>query len=461
MRNKILLFMCATAMLSSCHIYRKYDRPDDINVSGLYRDTVSVTDTLVTDTANFGNLPWREVFTDPVLQGLIEEGLANNFDLQTARLMVDEAKASLMSARIAYAPAFTLAPQGTLSSFDKAPVSKTYQLPLSASWEIDLFGKTLNGKRAAQAGLENNKSYKQGVQTQLIAGIANTYYTLLMLDKQLEITLQTADVWRDNVETMRAMQQAAMTNMAAVTQSEATYASILASIPDIESSIRETENALALLLGKPGQTIERGDLYDQTLPSEFSVGVPLHLLSNRPDVMMAEYSLAMAYYNTNIARSSFYPSITLSGTAGWTNSAGSVIVDPGKLILSAIGSLTQPIFARGQLLANLKISKAQQEEAKLSFQKTLYSAGNEVSNALFQYNAACKKANAYDMQVNSLEKAAEYTKELFNLGTSTYLEVLTAEQSLLSAKLSQVANDFDCLQSVVTVYQALGGGRNE
>lgn len=461
MRNKILLFMCATAMLSSCHIYRKYDRPDDINVSGLYRDTVSVTDTLVTDTANFGNLPWREVFTDPVLQGLIEEGLANNFDLQTARLMVDEAKASLMSARIAYAPAFTLAPQGTLSSFDKAPVSKTYQLPLSASWEIDLFGKTLNSKRAAQAGLENNKAYKQGVQTQLIAGIANTYYTLLMLDKQLEITLQTADVWRDNVETMRAMQQAAMTNMAAVTQSEATYASILASIPDIESSIRETENALALLLGKPGQTIERGDLYDQTLPSEFSVGVPLHLLSNRPDVMMSEYSLAMAYYNTNIARSSFYPSITLSGTAGWTNSAGSVIVDPGKLILSAIGSLTQPIFARGQLLANLKISKAQQEEAKLSFQKTLYSAGNEVSNALFQYNAACKKANAYDMQVNSLEKAAEYTKELFNLGTSTYLEVLTAEQSLLSAKLSQVANDFDCLQSVVTVYQALGGGRNE
>ena len=461
MRNKILLFMCATAMLSSCHIYRKYDRPDDINVSGLYRDTVSVTDTLVTDTANFGNLPWREVFTDPVLQGLIEEGLANNFDLQTARLMVDEAKASLMSARIAYAPAFTLAPQGTLSSFDKAPVSKTYQLPLSASWEIDLFGKTLNGKRAAQVGLENNKAYKQGVQTQLIAGIANTYYTLLMLDKQLEIMLQTADVWRDNVETMRAMQQAAMTNMAAVTQSEATYASILASIPDIESSIRETENALALLLGKPGQTIERGDLYDQTLPSEFSVGVPLHLLSNRPDVMMAEYSLARAYYNTNIARSSFYPSITLSGTAGWTNSAGSVIVDPGKLILSAIGSLTQPIFARGQLLANLKISKAQQEEAKLSFQKTLYSAGNEISNALFQYNAACKKANAYDMQVNSLEKAAEYTKELFNLGTSTYLEVLTAEQSLLSAKLSQVANDFDCLQSVVTVYQALGGGRNE
>jgi len=461
MKSKILLFICAAALMSSCHIYRKYERPEDMDTSGLYRDTVSETDTLVSDTANFGNLPWREVFTDPILQDLIEQGLERNFDLQSARLMIDEAKAALMSAKISYAPAFTLAPQGTLSSFDKAPVSKTYQLPISASWEIDLFGKKLNNKRAAKISFENSVAYKQGVQTQLIASIANTYYTLLMLDKQLEITKATADVWLDNVETMRAMQVAGMTNMAAVTQSEATYASILASIPDIESSIRQSENALSLLVGLPGQTIERGDLYDQQMPSEFSVGVPLHLLSNRPDVMMAEYSLASAYYNTNIARSNFYPSITLSGTAGWTNSAGSVIVNPGKLILQALGSLTQPIFARGANIAQLRIARAQQEEAKLAFQKALYSAGNEVSNALFSYNAACKKAGAYDMQVESLQKASDYTKELFNLGTSTYLEVLTAEQSLLSARLSQVANDFDCLQSAVTLYQALGGGRNE
>ncbi len=461
MKSKILLFMCATALLSSCHIYRKYDRPDDINTAGLYRDTVSIADTLVCDTANFGNLPWREVFTDPILQGLIEQGLENNFDLQTARLMIDEAKAVLLGAKIAYAPSVYLNPQGTLSSFDKSPVTKTYELPITASWEIDLFGKTLNNKRAAQASYYNSIAYKQGVQTQIIANIANTYYTLLMLDEQLKITEQTAEVWKDNVEAMRAMQVAGTTNMAAVTQSEASYASILASIPDIEASIRETENALSLLIGLPGQTIERGSLYDQVLPAEFSVGVPLHLLSNRPDVMMAEYSLAYAYYSTNTARANFYPSITLSGSAGWTNSTGTAIVNPGSWLLSAIGSLTQPLFNRASNIANLRAARAQQEEAKLAFQQTLYSAGNEVSNALFQYNVACKKASAYDMQVESLEKAAVYTKELFNLGTSTYIEVLTAQQSLLSARLSQVANDFDCLQAVVSLYQALGGGRNE
>lgn len=453
------MVMCASALLSSCHIYKAYDRPEDIATDSIYRDVAAVGGEQP-DSLLFGNLPWREVFTDPVLQSLIEQGLENNFDLRTAQLNVEASQASLMSARIAYAPSFALAPQGTLSSFDMQPVTKTYQLPVTASWEIDFFGKTLNNKRAAKANLEMSKAYRQGVQTQVIAGIANVYYTLLMLDKQLEITNETAEIWKDNVETMKAMQEAAMTNAAAVAQAEANYASILASIPDIESSIKEAENSLALLIGLSGRHIERGDMESQELPSEFVVGVPLNLLSNRPDVMVAEQNLASAYYNTNVARAAFYPSITLSGSAGWTNSAGAVIVNPGKVIMSAIGSLTQPLFARGANIARLRIAKATQEQAKLSFQKTLITAGNEVSEALDRYEMALRKAEAYRMQVKSQERAVEYTKELFNLGTSTYLEILTAEQALLGARLNQVANDFDCMQSVVSLYQALGGGRD-
>ncbi|MBC8592607.1 TolC family protein [Oscillospiraceae bacterium N12] len=459
MKKQIICMLCATALLSSCHIYKSYDRPDDIQTAGLYRDTLSTGDTLASDTANFGNLPWREVFTDPQLQALIEQGLANNTDLQTAILKVEEAKAALTTSRLAYAPMLALSPQGTISSFDKSAATKTYSLPVTASWEIDLFGKLLNEKRGAQVTLLQTKAYRQAVQTQIISGIANTYYTLLMLDQQQIITEETADIMKRNVETMRAMKDAAMTNAAAVAQSEAAYAQVLASIPAIRQSIRETENALCMLLRQAPQAIKRSTLAGQQLPTEFSVGVPLQLLSNRPDVKAAEMSLASTYYNANQARAAFYPQITLSGSAGWTNSAGSVIVNPGKLLASAIGSLTQPLFYRGANIARLKIAKAQQEEAKLAFQQSLLNAGSEVSNALSKYQTTSEKASARKLQVESAEKASEYTKELFQLGNSTYLEVLSAEQSLLSARLSQVSDQFDSMQAIVSLYSALGGGR--
>lgn len=451
--------LCATAFLSSCHIYKSYDRPEDMDISGLYRDTVQGGDTLVSDTTNFGNLPWREVFTDSQLQTLIEQGLANNTDLQTAILKVEEAKAALMTSRLAYAPMLALSPQGTISSFDKSAATKTYSLPVTASWELDFFGKLLNAKRGSQAALLQTKAYRQAVQTQIIAGIANTYYTLLMLDKQLEISEQTADIMKRNVETMRAMKDAGMTNAAAVAQSEAAHAQVIASLPAIRQGIREAENALCMLLRQAPQAVKRSTLEAQQLPSQFSVGVPLQLLSNRPDVKAAEMSLAGTYYNTNAARAAFYPQITISGSAGWTNSAGSAIINPGKLLASALGSLTQPLFYRGSNIARLKIAKAQQEEAKLGFQQTILNAGSEVSNALSLYQTTAEKASARKMQVESAEKGAEYTKELFNLGTSTYLEVLSAEQSLLSARLSQVSDQFDSMQAVVTLYRALGGGR--
>lgn len=459
MKKQIIVLMCTTALLSSCHIYKAYDRPADIQATGLYRDSKAVNDTLVSDTTNFGNLPWREVFTDPQLQQLIEQGLANNADLQIAALKVKEAEAALSGARMAYAPAITLSPQGTISSFDRQKASKTYMASVSAQWEIDLFGKLLNAKRGSKTALLQTEAYRQAVQTQVISGIANMYYTLLMLDQQLAITEETVDIMYRNVETMRAMKEAGNTNGAAVAQSEAAYAQVQATLPEIRHSIFETENALCLLLQESPHTIGRSTLEAQQLPAQFSVGIPVQLLSNRPDVKAAEMALASTYYNANAARAAFYPGLSLTGTAGWTNSAGGMVFNPGKLIASVIGSITQPLFYRGANIARLKMAKAQQEEAKIGFQQALLSAGNEVSNALALYQTTLEKREAREMQVTSAKVAADNTKDLFRLASASYLEVLSAEQAYLSARLAEISDVFENMQSVVTLYRALGGGR--
>lgn len=463
MKKQVIYMLCATALLSSCHIYKTYDRPEDINTAGLYRDPATENDTLVSDTANFGNLPWRTVFTDPQLQTLIETGLKQNTDLQTAALRVKEAQAPLLAAKLAYIPSLALSPQGTISSLDHSKASRTYSLPVTASWDINIFGEVLNAKRGAEVTVKQMQAYRQAVQTQIIANTANMYYTLLMLDRQLEISRETADILKRNAETMEAMKDAAMYNItsAGVEQSKAAYAQVLASLPDIEQSIREIENSLSTLLGEAPRSIKRSTFDAQTLPSEFSVGVPLQLLSNRPDIKAAEMALAASYYNTNTARSNFYPKITLSGSAGWTNSAGSAITNPAQFLATAIGSLTQPLFYNGANIARLRIAKAQEQESKLAFQQALLNAGSEVSNALSLYQNNSEKVESRQIQVKSSQKAAEDTKELFKLGNSTYLEVLSAQQSFLSAQLSQVSDSFDRMQAVVSLYQALGGGRED
>ena len=438
----------------------RYGPAEQLPTEGLYRDTALVNTAVANDTASFGNVPWREVFTDPQLQAYIEQALANNADLRTAMLSVESAQAALLSARLAYLPQLSLSPQGTLTNWNKGEMTtKTYNIPVSASWQIDLFGQILNPKRAAQVSLKQAQYNQQAVQTQLIANVANIYYTLLMLDRQLEITENTAEVLKDYVETMQAMYDYGNVNSAAIEQSRSAYAQVVASLSDLRQSLTETENAFCLILNEPAHAIERGVLENQVLPSEFSVGVPIQLLSNRPDVKAAEMALAACYYNTNSARAAFYPQITLSGTAGWTNSSGAGIVNPGKLLANLIGSLTQPLFYRGANIARLRQAKAQEEQAKIGFQTTLLNAGNEVSNALALYQNTVAKVNSRTMQVNSARKAAEDTKELFNLGTSTYLEVLTAQQSYLSAQLSEVSDTYSQMQAVINLYQALGGGR--
>lgn len=461
MKKQIFTLMCAAALLSSCHIYKAYDRPEDITTEGLYRDTATTAATLVADTTNFGNLPWQEVFTDPQLQTLIEKALTSSPDILTAGLKVKEAQAALTSAKLAYLPTLTLSPQGVASSWDKGKATQTYSLPVNASWQVDLFGQVLNPKRQAKASLEQVRAYEQNVRVQLIANTANLYYTLLMLDRQLQITEGTVDILKKNAETVQAMKDAGFygTTQAAVEQSKATYAQVQASLPDLQANLREVENTLCLLLGEPGHAIDRSTLETQQLPSEFSAGLPLQLLSNRPDVRAAEQALAAAYYNTNIARANFYPRITLSGSAGWTNSAGGAIVNPGKLLASAVASLTQPLFQNGANIARLKIAKAQQEEAKIQFEQALLNAGNEVSNALYQYQSCTDKVKVRTLQVTSAQKASEYTQELFQLGSATYLEVLSAQQAHLNAQLSEVNDTFSRMQAVISLYQALGGGR--
>ena len=458
MKQVVIYTICMGALLSSCNIYKKYNRPD-VDMEGLYRDPVSVNDTLVSDTTNMGNLPWEEVFTDPQLQKLIRQGLEQNSDLQTAILKVKEAEAGLMSSRLAYLPSLGLSPQGTVSSFDKAAATQIYSLPVVSSWELDLFGKLTNAKRGAKATLLQSEAYKQAVQTQVISTIANTYYTLLMLDKQLAITEETAVLWQKSVETMKAMKTAGMTNEAAVAQSEANCYAIAASIPSLRQQIRETENSLSTLLFQAPQTIERGSFDEQSLPEILHVGVPVQMLSNRPDVQSAELSLASAYYSTNIARSALYPNLVISGSAGWTNSAGSATINPGKILLSAAASLVQPLFNHGSNIANLKAAKAQQEIAAINFQQTILNAGKEVSNALYDFQANKEILAQRTLQVEALQRAVESTESLMKLGTSTYLEVLTAQQSLLSAQLSEVSDSYQCMVAVVSLYHALGGGR--
>ncbi len=450
----------AAALMSSCGIYNKYERPD-VNVTGIVRDVTSNTDTLaVTDTTSFGNLPWRSVFTDPQLQVLIEQGLEHNTDLLNAALNVKMVEAQLMAAKLAFVPSFTFSPQGTISSWDGSKATKTYSLPINASWSIDLFGNLLNQKRSAQMALLATKDYQLVVKTNLIANIANAYYTLLMLDKQLEIvdnmTVLTKDTW-DMMKLQKELNSAKETS---VQSAEANYYSVLAQAADLKRQIRETENSLSLLLGQPAQTIARGRLEDQSLPTEFSTGVGIQMLNNRPDVHYAEMTLAQCFYDTQAARSKFYPNITISGSGAVTNSSGSGIVNPGKWLLSAIGSLVQPIFQNGQLVAQLKVAKATQEQAYNTWQNAVLSAGSEVSNALVLYNSSDEKSKLEEKQVESLTKNVQYTKDLFNMGSSTYLEVITAQQSLLNAELSKVQDDFYKMQAVVNLYYALGGGRD-
>ncbi len=448
-------------LLSSCGLYGKYERPDNLNTKGLIRDVVSDTDTLQSNAEdNFGNLPWREVFTDPQLQSLIEKALENNTDLRNAALNVKMMETALKVSKLAFLPSIAIGPQGTISrvQMDGASTTKTYQLPISASWTIDLFGNLLSQKRSAQMKLLATKDYQVVVKTNIICGVANLYYTLMMLDEQLAIVTDMEGLTKETWDMMKLQMELGRARSTSVQSCEANYYSILTQKADIKRQIREMENSMSLLLNEAGHQIERGSFYNQSLPTKFSTGVGLQLLSNRADVHAAEMALAQCYYDTQTARSRFYPNITLTAAATFTNSLGTQIVNPGKWILSAVGALAQPIFAHGQIVAGLKVAKAQQEQALNTFQNTILKAGNEVSNALLLYNSCDEKSKLEAKRVDVLTQTVADTRQLYTSKGSTYLEVIQAQSSLLNARISKVTDDFTKMQAVVNLYQALGGG---
>ena len=458
--KKIMIMISAATLLASCGLYNKYERPA-VKDEGLVRDPYSLSDTLaVSDTVSFGNLPWRSVFTDPQLQSLIQQGLDHNPDLLNAALNVKMVNEALKVARLAFLPSVVLSPQGTLASFDGAKASKTYQLPVSASWNVDLFGNLLSQKRSAQMQLIATKDYQTVVKCNIISGIANLYYTLLMLDRQVEIITDMEQLTKDTWEKMQFLHEnRAGYRSTAVQSAEAAYYNVQAQKVDMLRQIRECENALSLLIGQQGQTIQRGSLAAQSLPTDLSTGVSIQLLNNRADVHFAEMSLAQCFYDIETARSRFYPNLTVTATAAFTNSAGGAVVDPGKWLLSAVGSLVQPIFQHGQIVAGLKVAKYKYEQAYNTWQNAVLKAGNEVSNALVDYNSAAESAELDGKRVKVLKRNVEDTKRLMESSSNTtYLEVITAQSNLLNAEIDEVTDQFDKMQAVVNLYQALGGG---
>ena len=457
-KPSIIILALAVLSMSGCKsLYGNYERPE-VKTSGIVRDTATNHALAEADTASFGNLPWRSVFTDPKLQTLIERGLKNNYDLLNAALNVDMAEAQLKASKLAFLPSFTFSPQGTISSWDGGKATKTYSLPINASWNVDLFGNLRSQKRAAQVALLQSKDYQVSVQTSLISNIANCYYSLLMMDKEVEILDDMTKLTKETWDIMKTQMELGRVRSTGVQSAENNYYSTLTQKTELLRQIRDTENTLSLLLGEPGGSIARGKLEDQSLPTNFSTGVPLQLLSNRPDVHANEMQLAQCFYNVETARSRFYPNLTISGNGIFTNSGGMGIVNPGKWLLSAVGSLVQPIFQNGKLVAGLRVAKDQYQQAYNTWQNSILKAGNEVSNALVLYNSSAQKSKLEAHQIEVLKKNVEDTRALMGESSSTYLEVITAQSNLLNVELSKVQDDFYKMQAVVNLYYALGGG---
>jgi len=471
--KRLSVFFIAAAvsfLLTGCGIYNKYEQKNEIpaDVIGTSQDVQSAQ-----GGTSISQMTWREFFIDPLLQQLIEQVLANNTDLNSARIAVEKSEASLKAAKMAYLPSLYFSPQGTLAKFDDNPWSKTYNLPLQMQMDVDVFGSITNKKRAAKAVLLQAQVREEAIRANLISTTAQQYYMLQVLDQQLEILTQTDSLWNASLETEKTLWENGKIYSTAVNQMESSYLNVKTQIVDVRRNIRGVENAICRLLAISPQHIERnkwgssalhhpqaeGDTGQRMFDTQFlKVGIPATMLEQRPDIRMANHAMEEAFYNTQAARSAFFPSISLQGVAGWTNSAGSVVVNPGKLLLNAVGSLTQPIFARGRLLSNYKIAKLTQEDLQRKYVQTVIDAGNQVNDALADCQAAREKHSYYHRQVEVLREAYVGTHELMDNGKSNYLEVLTAQESLLNAQLSEAMNMYNGSQAVIALYIALGGG---
>ncbi|MFA6471842.1 MAG: TolC family protein [Candidatus Latescibacterota bacterium] len=455
----IMLSLGLTIILSGCGASSLRMQSQPVKTDGLFGSVAAA------DTLSLANMPWNDLFSDTYLQKLITEGLENNFDLQIAVQKVREAEAYLQQGKAALLPSLSAAGKGTYnrnseSIYPNGPrESDTFQLGFESSWELDIWGRLSSSKRAFYANLLYSDAGRKAVQTRLIADIANAYYTLLSLDAQLAITEKTVQKYIDLVETMKVMKESGKVTGAAVMQSEATRYAAAVTIPDLQQKIREAENTLCLLVGRTGgTTIERGKIEQQPPAPIMQIGVPAMLLENRPDVMAAKFLVMKAYETTKNARAYFYPSLNITASSGLASVKLDELFDPGSFAAAIIGGLTQPVFDKKANTTRLKVAKAQQKEALLSFKSTLITAGNEVQNTLGSYQTSVRKIQLRELQLDSLNKSVDYTKELLTYGTANYTEVLNALQGLLSAQLSSVNDRLQQLNAVVSLYRALGGG---
>lgn len=451
--KQIIIIAIITLGLNSCGIYTNYSSPD------IKKDNLCGTEIELNDLDSVYIPSWKSMFSDPILSGLIQKGLSANSDLVVARLNIEQATTMLTTSKLSFLPSFMFSPQAGLSSFGGSKSSFSYSLPLTTSWEIDIFGKLRNNKEQAKAIVEQSKEYSQMVQIQLISHIANSYYTLIMLDEQLRISQETVLNFKQSVDITRSLKDAGLQTEAAVQQTLATYYEVQLSVKELNRQIRNMENALCLLLNETPQAIERTQFQNQSLSSDIMGDISLLALSNRPDVRHAEMVLREHFYGVNVARSAFYPSLTLGGSLGWTNNLGAII-NPAQFLLSALGSLTQPLFNAGVNRANLKIAKSVYEQSLISFEYSLLKAGNEVNDALIQCQTSQEKEELRKLQIESLQLAVEVTQELMNNGNGIYLEVLVAQNALLQASLFQVSDWFEYMQGKINLYKGLGGGVN-
>lgn len=449
MKN-ILMILLTTQFLLGCGIYTKYSKPS-VSMSNLSGSEFSLPDSVSLEVPS-----WRSLFSDVHLQRLIDLGLQSNSDLVLARLSIEQSESMFTRSKLAYVPSFMVNPQIGVNKLGNSTTS-SYSLPVTTSWEIDIFGKLRNAKEQSRSVVEQSQEYAQMVQTQLISSIASSYYTLLMLDEQLLITSSTSSNLKENLDVIISLKDAGMQSDAAVRQASANYLSVLLSIKDLESNIQLVENTISLLLNQVPGKIERGHISTSTFGGDIDGTISLVALSNRPDVRYSEFVLKQSFYGVNSARSAFYPSISLGGSAGWSSVAGA-ISNPGEMLLSAIGSLTQPLFNKGVNRSNLKIAKIEYEKSLIIFHKSLLIAGTEVNDALIGYESSMSKRTFRSSQISELKQAVISTKELMVGGYSTYLEVLFAQNSLLQAQLYETSDWFDFAKSRVDLYKALGGG---
>ena len=460
--NKYILMVVAVTLLSAC-VTKKYERPKTLSTDNLYRDQTS------TDSTTIANMPWQTVFKDQKLNALIQKGLDQNLNLKNAIENIVQARATLRQTKLGYYPTLDFDANATRNKQSKAALNfppginintltTTYKMGFSTSWEADIWGKLSSSKRAALATYLSTDAAKQAVQTQLISDIANNYFLLLAYDKQLEITKATLESRIKNVEVIKALKEGAIVTGASVVQSEANQHAAEVLIPDLKRSIRETENALNILLGQASGPIERGVLSDQIVPEKIAIGLPAQLLENRPDVRQAEFNFRTAFETTNLARTYFYPSLTLTASGGLSTLQLKNFFDQ-SIFYSIIGGLTQPIFNQGLNRERLTNAQSRQVQAFNTFQQSLLVAGQEVSNALYAYEMAVAKEDSREKQIEALEKAVDFTQQLLEYSSATnYTDVLTSEQNLLAAQLSGVNDNLQKLQAVVDLYRALGGG---